>query len=153
MFTSCLNSLKREIHIPSYSYLGPGTRVEERLKRGDKPKNLLDEAALHHDLFYLHHKDVSQRHIADKILEEKAWKRITSSDADLSERGVALLTAAAMRAKRKLGLGLLSASVSSRKKKKTQKKKTSSKKAPRRRQGGGRGGKPLSFTHVVKKAQ
>ena len=40
------------------------------------------------------------------MLEHKALKRLTSGDAGLSERGVALLTAAAMRAKRKLGLGL-----------------------------------------------
>ena len=136
MFNSALNALPRELHIPTYNYLGPGTRLEERLKRGDRPKNPLDEAALEHDLFYSRYRDAPNRHIADKILEEKAWKRVTSSDADLSERGVALLTAGAMNTKRKLGLGLPSPSVTSQKKKK---KKGC--------------GKPLSFAHLVKKAR
>ena len=38
-----------EFHIPTYNYAGPGTRLEKRLKRGDKPINRLDRIAMHHD--------------------------------------------------------------------------------------------------------
>ena len=34
-----------ESHIPTYNYAGPGTRLEKRLKRGDKPINRLDRIA------------------------------------------------------------------------------------------------------------
>lgn len=156
MFNSCLNSLSKEIHVPGYTFLGPGTKLEERLKRGDQPINPLDAAAREHDIFYSRYKDREHRHIADGILEKKAWKRVISSDANLSERGVALLTAGAMKAKRKLGLGLLSASASSRKLKRIARKKnkkTKSKGGLNRQRGQGGGGKPLSFSHVVNKAR
>lgn len=106
VFNSCLNNLNCELHIPPYRFLGPGTDLKTRLARGDKGINPLDEAAKEHDIFYSKYKDTTHRHIADKILQKKAWKRVTSKDADLGERAVALLTAGAMKAKRTLGLGL-----------------------------------------------
>lgn len=39
-----------EFHIPCYNYAGPGTRLQKRLKRGDKPVNRLDAIAMHHDI-------------------------------------------------------------------------------------------------------
>jgi len=95
-----------------YNYLGPGTRLEERLKQGIKPINPLDEAGLLHDISYLKFSDPPNRHIADQILEKRALNRVFSSDAKLGERGTALLTASAMRLKRKLGLGMKSMSKS-----------------------------------------
>lgn len=104
-------------------FLGPGTKLNERLSRGDIPINPLDQAALEHDIFYTQFKDKRLRHLADKILEKKAFKRVTAKDAKLSERGVALLTAGAMHLKRKLGMGLPSCPrrKKSRKPKKTRK--------------------------------
>ena len=101
-------SLSSAILFLGYNYLGPGTRVAERLRAGIKPVNGLDKAALDHDLFYSRFDDLPNRHIADAILEKKALKRVLSRDASLSERTVSLLTAGVMRAKRKLGLGLKS---------------------------------------------
>ena len=80
--------------------------MDKRLERGDQPKNLLDLAARDHDILYSQFKDIKHRHLADEILEKKAWERVKSRDANLSERAVALLTAGAMRVKRKLGMGL-----------------------------------------------
>jgi hypothetical protein len=41
---------KPEMHIPGYNFLGPGTQVEARVKRGDRGINALDEAARIHDI-------------------------------------------------------------------------------------------------------
>ena len=41
-----------EGEIINYSWLGPGTLVKERLARGDKPIDKLDEAAMAHDIYY-----------------------------------------------------------------------------------------------------
>ena len=68
--------------------------------------NCLDKVALNHDLFYSRFDDLPNQHIADAILEKEALKRVLSRDASLGEQTVSLLTAGAMRAKRKLGLGL-----------------------------------------------
>lgn len=92
-----------------YRFLGPGTKLEKRLKRGDRPVNELDKAALEHDIFYTKHRDRKTREIGDKILQKKAWKRVISSDAGLGERAAALITTGAMRIKRTLGMGLKAA--------------------------------------------
>lgn len=104
-FNTVLTKLPFEIHFPGYNFLGPGTQLEKRLCRGDRPVNLLDAAALQHDLAYSRHKNLNQRHIADEILEKAAWKRATSKNVPLSERAVSLLTSAAMKMKRKIGMG------------------------------------------------
>jgi len=41
-----------EFHWPGYQYLGPGTKLEKRLKRGDRGINRLDKIAKQHDLDY-----------------------------------------------------------------------------------------------------
>jgi hypothetical protein len=40
----------RERHLPGYNFCGPGTNVSLRLRRGVKPVNRLDAAALTHDM-------------------------------------------------------------------------------------------------------
>ncbi|CAH1107140.1 unnamed protein product [Psylliodes chrysocephalus] len=55
---------------------GPGTNLNERLVRGDKPVDKLDEAAMEHSIFYRDHKNVKERHKADEILKNKAWERV-----------------------------------------------------------------------------
>jgi len=42
-----------EWHLPGHNFTGPGTRLEERLERGDEPVNRVDELSLHHDIRYL----------------------------------------------------------------------------------------------------
>lgn len=123
-------------------FTGPGTKLEERLKRGDKGINPLDEAAKEHDIFYDKFQDITHRHIADKILQKKAWKRVISKDANLGERTAALLTTGAMRVKRTLGMGLNSRS---RKQGKGLKRRIRKKKTPKK-------GRGIAFGSLVKKA-
>lgn len=82
-----------------------GTKLEKRLARGDVGINPLDNACKEHDIAYTQHGGVSERHRADKILMEKAWKRYKSSDARFGEKASALLITNTMKAKTKLGMG------------------------------------------------
>ena len=60
-----------EMHFPGSNYLGPGTKFIERVQKGDKPTDRVDEAAMHHDLAYAVYKDKGKRHEADrKLLQE-----------------------------------------------------------------------------------
>ena len=106
LFNSILKKIPFEMHAGGYNFLGPGTNLDARLKRGDVGVNPLDEAAKEHDIFYRDHPKTSDRHTADKILEDKAWNRLTSKNADMNERFWALATGTAMNLKQKFGMGL-----------------------------------------------
>lgn len=105
LVNSIINKLPFELHLPGYHYCGPGTRLEERLARNDPGINKLDEACKKHDIAYSKHKELSDRHIADRILEDKAWERVKSKDASFKEKSAALLVTGAMKMKRKMGMG------------------------------------------------
>jgi len=49
LVNAAINNLTVELHIPGYRFCGPGTRLRERLARGDSPINPLDAACLEHD--------------------------------------------------------------------------------------------------------
>lgn len=107
ILNSAINHLPVELHIPGYSYCGPGTKLTKRLRRGDVGINKLDSACKDHDIAYARHPhSLSDRHRADLILADKAAQRITAPDAKLSEKIAALAVAGAMKAKVKLGLGI-----------------------------------------------
>lgn len=112
LLNEIINKLPFELHAPrnwafdSYNFCGPGTKLDERLARGDKGINPLDEACKEHDIWYSKYKNSEDRWQADKVLQKKAWDRVVSSDADLNERAVALATTGGMWLKRKLGMGL-----------------------------------------------
>ncbi|KYN07158.1 hypothetical protein ALC62_01878 [Cyphomyrmex costatus] len=101
-----INALPFELHIPGYQFCGPGTRLEKRLARGDRGINLLDTACREHDIAYSHNNGLTERHVADNILAEKARKRITARDSSLTERAAATAVWAAMKAKTMMGMGL-----------------------------------------------
>ena len=100
-----INKLPFELHIPTYQYCGPGTRVEKRLAKGQYGKNKLDRACRQHDIAYLNSKELSKRHQADLQLSREAWKRVISKDAGIGERFNSLLVSGAMKLKKKVGLG------------------------------------------------
>lgn len=126
-----IDKLPFELHVPTYEFCGPGTKLKTRLARGDIGKNPLDAACRTHDIAYDQHKDSSERNKADKILQKEALKRVFSRDAKFGERAVALGVAAAMKVKRSIsGKGLV------KKKKRMVKKK-----------------KQVSFSHLVKHAK
>lgn len=92
-----------EMHWPGYNYLGPGTKLE----KNKKPKNKLDDAAREHDYFYKYNKDTKTRHVADKILEQKAMERFYDPHSSLGEKTAAIVTANVMNVKRRLGMNLI----------------------------------------------
>ena len=55
----------REFHWPGYQYLGPGTKLEQRLKRGDPSINRLDRIAKQHDIDYSKAKNLRDKWTAD----------------------------------------------------------------------------------------
>ena len=101
-----IDSLPFPLHAPGTNYLGPGTPLAYNLKRGVKPVNKLDEAAMRHDIAYSKSKDLNDRHVADKILQDDAWSRFKANDSSVLEKIYGLATASAMRAKRALGAGM-----------------------------------------------
>lgn len=108
-----------------------GTKLEERLKRGDKGINKLDEACKTHDIEYSKYTNSRDRYRADRTLVERAFKRIYSSDSKLGERAAAVLVTALMGAKMglsKIGLGL-KMSTTQKKKKNVNKKRRNRKRS------------------------
>ena len=104
-----LNKLPVELHIPGYQFCGPGTNLKKRLARGDSGINPLDSACKEHDIAYLdNHEDVKKRNLADKILAEKAWERVTAKDSSFKEKTAAYAVTNIMKAKSKLEMGLKS---------------------------------------------
>lgn len=107
LLNTLINKLPVELHLPGgYRYCGPGTKLQKRLERGDPGINKLDEACKQHDISYNNNKDLTDRHQADKILQEAAWSRVKSRDASFGERIAAAAVTAAMKLKRKTGMGV-----------------------------------------------
>lgn len=106
VINTAIDALPIELHLPGgYQYCGPGTKLEKRLLRGDEGINKLDQACKAHDIAYSKHSDQFNRSIADKVLAEKAWKRVKAIDASLGERAAALAVTGAMRAETIIGGG------------------------------------------------
>ena len=55
-----------EFHWPEYQYMGPGTKLAKRLKRGDPGINRLNRLAKQHDIDYSKAKSLADKHIADR---------------------------------------------------------------------------------------
>lgn len=106
VLNTLINSLPVELHIPGYQYCGPGTKLHKRLARGDPGINQLDRACKEHDIAYSQSRDLNRRHEADRILEDRAWSRVKSGSSGIGEKAAAWVVTNAMKAKRKLGMGL-----------------------------------------------
>ncbi|KAL4132177.1 hypothetical protein QTP88_009384 [Uroleucon formosanum] len=52
LINSVINHLPVELHLPGYNFAGPGTKLKERLARGERGINNLDELARAHDIAY-----------------------------------------------------------------------------------------------------
>ena len=48
--------------------MGPGTKLAERLKRGDPGINRLDKLAKQHDIDYTNAKSLAEKHKADRMV-------------------------------------------------------------------------------------
>lgn len=106
LLNTLINKLPIELHIPSYNYCGPGTKLNRRLGRGDKGINPLDEACKDHDIAYSKYSDLERRHAADKVLANKALSRFKNSDSSVAEKLASLAITGIMKAKTKLGMGM-----------------------------------------------
>lgn len=106
LVNNLINNLPFEVHLPGYQFCGPGTKLAQRLAQGDKGINLLDSACREHDIAYSQNKDIHSRHQADKVLIEKAWQRVKSTDSNWKERANAWLVTNLLKAKVKFGLGM-----------------------------------------------
>ena len=60
-----------EFHWPGYQYMGPGTKLEKRLKRGDPGINRLDRIAKRHDMDYRDSKSLKDKHKADRLMIQR----------------------------------------------------------------------------------
>lgn len=98
-----IDVLPVELHIPGYQYCGPGTKLEQRLRRGDPGINPLDAACKRHDIAYAAHSDSDSRSRADRELAERAWQRVQSPDASVAEKAAAWAVTNIMKAKSKFG--------------------------------------------------
>lgn len=105
LINSAINHLPVELHLPGYRFCGPGTKLKDRLARGEHGINSLDELARSHDIAYDKSKSLSDRHTADKILEEQAWKVFKSRNTGIKEKAASWLVTTAMKVKRKMGSG------------------------------------------------
>ena len=104
---SLLNSGKLpELHLPGHNYTGPGTKLKERLLRGDAPVKELDKLAQFHDMSYRIFKDTKERHVFDKKLQDEAFSIVKNGNHSLKDRAEAGLVGGLMLAKRKLGMGV-----------------------------------------------
>ena len=54
-----------EFHCPGYQYMGPGTKLKKRLKRGDPGINRLDRIAKQHDIDYSRAQNLQDKLKAD----------------------------------------------------------------------------------------
>src|SRR6266576_3258350 len=106
VLNTLINKSPFEFHAPGYKFLGPGTKLNERITRGDQPRNKLDNLARDHDIAYSKYSNLEDRHKADKILHLGAAQRFCARSASPSERFWAGITVAAMKGKRTLGAGL-----------------------------------------------
>ena len=55
-----------EFYWPSYQYMGAGTKLKKRLKRGDPGINRLDKIAKQHDTDYSHAKNLRDKWKTDE---------------------------------------------------------------------------------------
>lgn len=111
LINSVIDLLPFELHLPTYHFCGPGTRLDVRLARGDPGINVLDAACKEHDLAYRASKRDNKpelRRAADEILFRKAMQRVTSPHASVAEKLAALVVAGAMKGKLMIGGGIRS---------------------------------------------
>ncbi|KAJ8910112.1 hypothetical protein NQ315_013252 [Exocentrus adspersus] len=104
VLNSIIDKLPGEIHIPGHQFCGPGTKLKERLSKGQQGVNPLDGFCRKHDIAYSQSSDLQDRNKADYELEQRAWERVKSKDAKFGEKAAAWLVTTAMKAKRNLDM-------------------------------------------------
>lgn len=106
LINSAINNLPFELHLPGYNYCGPGTRLQARLRRGDKGINELDNACMNHDIAYAKYSNLQDRHKADLDLLNMSKQRLRSKNAGIGEKAASWLVGKVMKTKLKHGAGI-----------------------------------------------
>ena len=93
-------------NLQKYSYCGPGTKYDQRVKEGYKGINELDSMCKLHDQFYNENHDTQSRNISDVALAHRANEISNDSRFDSTQRNAASFVNSIMKNKAKFGLGL-----------------------------------------------
>jgi hypothetical protein len=97
-----------------YSFCGPGTRYEQRVREGYKGINELDSMCKLHDKFYNENTDTKVRNISDMALAHRADEIANNPIYDAVQRKDANFISGIMKTKAKFGLGMPPADLSQR---------------------------------------
>ena len=89
-----------------YSFCGPGTRYEQRIKEGYQGINELDKMCKLHDQFYNENKGTKDRNISDVALAHRADEIARDSNFDDVQRKDARFISGIMKTKAQLGFGV-----------------------------------------------
>ena len=89
-----------------YSFCGPGTKYEQRLKEGYTGINKLDQYCKLHDKFYNEHSDTKSRNVSDVALAARADEIDSNPAYDAIQRKDARFISGIMKTKAALGMGL-----------------------------------------------
>jgi len=89
-----------------YSYCGPGTKYEQRVREGYKGINELDSMCKLHDKFYNENTDTKTRNISDIALAHRADEIARNPMYDDIQRKDANFISGIMKTKAKFGLGV-----------------------------------------------
>ena len=89
-----------------YSYCGPGTRYEQRVREGYKGINELDGMCKLHDKFYNENTDTKTRNISDIALAHRADEIANNTMYDNVQRKDANFISGIMKTKARFGLGV-----------------------------------------------
>jgi len=88
-----------------YSFCGPGTKYEQRIREGYRGINELDSTCLLHDKFYNENIDTKTRNISDIALAHRADEIARNSAHDDVQRRDASFISGIMKTKARFGLG------------------------------------------------
>jgi hypothetical protein len=93
-----------------YSYCGPGTKCEQRVREGYKGINELDSMCKLHDKFYNENSDTKTRKISNTALAHRADEIAKNPLYDDVQRKDANFISGVMKAKARFGLGVMNQS-------------------------------------------
>jgi protein-arginine kinase activator protein McsA len=96
-----------------YSYCGPGTKYEQRMREGYKGINELDTMCKLHDKFYNEHTDTKTRNVSDVALAHRADEIAKNPMYDDVQRKDANFISGIMKNKARFGFGIPRASKNS----------------------------------------
>ena len=93
-------------NLQKYSYCGPGTKYDQRVKEGYQGINELDRMCKLHDKFYNENKDTKNRNISDIALAHRAEEISKDLSFDPIQQRDAKLVSMIMKTKARFGLGI-----------------------------------------------